>query len=144
MLNTNAGKSDQRVWASENFAWRLLNHKKPEQLPSWYETPQNSLARLVHTCCPGYDEAVGKRWGVKSLLKGLAWNADLTFITAVWTLSAAVGQKAFPCGLYDWPTHDSYTPGASASSTSVCASSASISASSKGASESSKGDSANK
>ena len=66
-VNPAANKSDQRSYASQNFAWRLLG-KTPEETTPLEAAPSVLLSRLLEHACPGYAALLGKRYGAKQLL----------------------------------------------------------------------------
>eukprot|EP00439_Symbiodinium_sp_Y106_P034934 s715_g4.t1 len=78
-VNPAANKSDQRSYASQNFAWRLLG-KTPEETTPLEAAPSVLLSRLLEHACPGYAALLGKRYGAKQLLIEQEWIADLAFV----------------------------------------------------------------
>ena len=100
-VNPAANRGDQRAYASQNFAWRLLG-KTPEQATPLDAAPSVLLSRLLEHTCPGYGAVLGKRYGAKQLLIEQEWIADLAFLAGVYRYSRIAGD-AYPCGLHTWP-----------------------------------------
>ena len=103
IVNPNSSKSDTKIWASEAFSWRLLNHRKPESTSALHRAPCLLLDQLLRNSCPGYESLCSKRWSGKALLEESQNIADIAFLSGVFRFSAAVGETAFPLGLHEWP-----------------------------------------
>ena len=85
------------IFASETFSWELWQGKLPEGA----SLPQ--LRKFVETFLPGYRTSCGQRFPVEELLEKNNYNADLSFMQAVWYYSALTPNDIFPCGLRVWP-----------------------------------------
>ena len=105
-VNPAANKSDQRSYASQNFAWRLLG-KTPKETTPLEAAPSVLLSRLLEHACPGYAALLGKRYGAKQLLIEQEWIADLAFVAGVYRYSRIAGD-VYPCGLRAWPCVSSW------------------------------------
>ncbi|CAE7467252.1 pip [Symbiodinium sp. CCMP2592] len=103
MVNPNGSKSDAKIWASEAFCWRLLNHRTPESTSALHRAPCLLLDQLLRNTCPGYESLCSKRWSGRALLEESQNIADIAFLAGVFRFSAAVGVTAFPLGLHEWP-----------------------------------------
>ncbi|CAE7227871.1 Stk17b, partial [Symbiodinium sp. CCMP2456] len=106
VVNPAANKSDQRSYASQNFAWRLLG-KTPEETTPLEAAPSVLLSRLLEHACPGYSSLLGKRYGARQLLIEQDWVADLAFVSGMYRYSRIAGE-AYPCGLREWPCMSSW------------------------------------
>ena len=117
VVNPNAGKKDPKAYASEQFAWELLKHRKPHDLAPWAQSPLEALSTLLQQCCPGYQLLLGARFDAKSLLGAADHVADLAFVHGVWRYSQALkhSKEVFPPGIYQWPPPEAL-PGSRASS----------------------------
>jgi hypothetical protein len=106
LVNPEAVKADgktQKVFASEDFAFRLHNRRQPHTIPASDPPAIAKLHRLVQTCFPNYSELCSERFSVHKLLQDNAYVADLAFITAAWRYSKCLGRVSFPCGVFGWP-----------------------------------------
>ena len=107
VVNPAASKCDQRAYASQNFSWRLLCGKTPEETLPADPAPSVLLGKLLERTCPGYGALCGKRYSARQLLVEQNWIADLAFTAGVYRYSTLAGN-AFPCGLRSWPCTDSW------------------------------------
>lgn len=94
---TIAHSDPQKIFASESFSWQLWGKQLP-QGPGL-----NRLRAFIETVLPGFNRTIGPRWPVEDILKANAWNADITFVTAVYYYSCLVPNDLLPCGLRAWP-----------------------------------------
>ena len=95
-----------QVWASRDFAYRLLQNRLPSELSKGETRAEVHFRDLVGLCLPGYTDLCGRRYSTGVLLEESGSFADLAFVTAVWRYSQALGAdgpKIFPPGLYAWP-----------------------------------------
>ena len=101
------------VYASEDFAWEMWGHKKPEGLCT------KRLESFVEDVMPGYKTMLAPRYPVKDLLKYSAWNADVAFLSASWYYGCLVPKELHPASLRAWPPVDKAACGAASSASSA-------------------------
>lgn len=71
-----------RIYSSRDFAWKLLKHKQPHEMPRYSESSMFLLWNLIRVCCPGYNELCGRRWTVQTLLTDAGYIADVAFLSS--------------------------------------------------------------
>ena len=101
-VNPHAHKAEPRAYASEAFAWRLLNHKHPSEMTPHSPSPMARLGTLPRVACPLYEDRCGRRYGERSMLEGAAWHADAAFLGGLWYYGQALEGDVFPLGLHFW------------------------------------------
>ena len=95
-----------RVFGSPAFLPLLFGDEPPKANDAVHR-----LRRLVASTLPGYDQLLGKRHPIHSLLNATGHNADVAYLQAAWRYSAVVPPEAFPCGLRSWPPSAPLPPG---------------------------------
>lgn len=80
LLNPHA-KMDVKVWASPNFAWKILKGRMPESLLDHDASPSTHLTELLIGSLPHYNALCGKRWTVSALLREANYIADVAFLS---------------------------------------------------------------
>ena len=72
----------KRIWSSRDFAWKVLNHKQPQEMHKYSPSGIKYLWNLICNCCPGYNELCGRRWTVQVLLVDAGYIADVAFLSS--------------------------------------------------------------
>ena len=96
----NPWESTTRVWSSRDFAWKVLKHKQPHEMPKHSTACTTLLWNLIRACCPGYNELCGRRWSVHTLMVDAGHVADVAFLCAL-DLAGEHLFKLFSFGLID-------------------------------------------
>ena len=95
-----------RIYSSRDFAWKVLKHKQPHEIPRYYESGQYLLWNMIRVCCPGYNELCGRRWSVQTLMVDAGHVADLAFLCTL-DLAGEHLFKLLSFGLFDYSSNRS-------------------------------------
>ena len=71
-----------RIYSSRDFAWKVLKHKQPQEIPRYSPSSMFLLWNLIRVCCPGYNELCGRRWTMQALLYDAGYIADVAFLSS--------------------------------------------------------------
>jgi len=89
----NPWEKKERIWASKEFSWKLLNCKHPGEMPYTSDSGIRLLWRMIRACCPGYNELCGRKWNAEHLLSDAGYNADVAFLSALDSLQCCDGGE---------------------------------------------------
>ena len=86
-----------RIYSSRDFAWKVLKHKQPHEMPRYSHSCKALLWNLIRVCCPGYNELCGRRWAMQALLQDAGYIADVAFLSSSILLRPPLFGRRFTC-----------------------------------------------
>ena len=81
-MHLNPWEKSAQIWASRDFAWKVLKHKQPHEMHRHDRAAAKYLSDMIHHCFPNYNALCGRRYHVNALLEESNYVADVAFLSS--------------------------------------------------------------